>query len=69
MTTITNTTAPFGAISIHRGVSLFAKLVDQYREWNARRQTRAILSTLSADQLEDIGLTKAELHDTFLIRG
>lgn len=69
MTTMTNTNAPFGALSIHRGVSLIAGLVEGYRAWNARRQTRITLSKLSADQLEDIGLTKAELEDMFLIRG
>lgn len=62
MTSINTNIAPFSNLG---GQGLVAR----FHDWNARRQTRNALSTLTADQLEDIGLTKADLHDMFLIRG
>ena len=37
--------------------------------WNAQRRTRTALERLTPEQLEDIGLTKADVADMFLIRG
>lgn len=34
------------------------KLVEQIRDWNAKRRTRNILSDMSDAQLRDIGITR-----------
>lgn len=60
--------APFGAISTFRVTRFVADIIADIRGWNDRRRTYAELSALSPEMLEDIGLTRADLEDNFLIR-
>ena len=61
-TTITQA-APFGAIAAHRFATVIWDAVDALRSWNDARRTVAALSALKADQLDDIGLTPADITD------
>jgi uncharacterized protein YjiS (DUF1127 family) len=56
----TNTQVPLGAVAIHRVVDTFLNLKSSAVGWNEARETRKALSRLSAHQLEDIGLTRAD---------
>ncbi|MEL6479125.1 MAG: DUF1127 domain-containing protein [Pseudomonadota bacterium] len=69
MAHVSTQAAPFGAITVHRIASAASGLVARYNAWNAQRRTREVLSQLTPEQLEDIGLTKATVSDMFLIRG
>jgi uncharacterized protein YjiS (DUF1127 family) len=60
---ITNTAAPFGAITIHRIVSAVSGIADNLRAWNETRRTINALRALSPAQLDDIGLTRSEVED------
>lgn len=60
--------APFGAITVHSIVMAVSNLVESFRTWQIQRRTYGELASLSPEQLEDIGLTKADLEDMFLIR-
>lgn len=63
MTTVTMTpAAPFGAITTHRAVSAVMNVIATVRAWNETRRTVAVLRSLNADQLEDIGLTRADIE-------
>ncbi|PCJ09751.1 MAG: hypothetical protein COB16_03430 [Rhodobacteraceae bacterium] len=56
-----NTQAPLGAVATLRVVDSILNLKSSVLAWNEARVTRKILSRLSAAQLEDIGLTRADL--------
>jgi uncharacterized protein YjiS (DUF1127 family) len=56
----TNTQVPLGAVAILRVVDTFLNLKSSAVGWNEARETRKALSRLSAQQLEDIGLTRAD---------
>ena len=56
----TNTQVPLGAVAILRVVDSFLNLQNSAVVWNEARVTRKALSRLSAHQLEDIGLTRAD---------
>ena len=56
----TNTQVPLGAVAILRVVDSFLNLQNSAVVWNEARVTRKALSRLSAQQLEDIGLTRAD---------
>lgn len=60
--------APFGAISTFRVSQFVGNLVADVRAWIDRRRTYAELASLSPEMLEDIGLTRADLEENFLIR-
>lgn len=64
----TNTAAPFGAITVHRIVSTFEDALNAIRAWNKTRRTVSALRALSPRQLDDIGLTRADV-DGFASRG
>ena len=55
--------APFGAIAAHRFATVIWNAVDALRSWNDARRTVAALRTLKTDQLDDIGLTPADITD------
>ena len=57
---VTNTQVPLGAVAILRVVDSFLNLQNSAVVWNEARVTRKALSRLSAQQLEDIGLTRAD---------
>jgi uncharacterized protein YjiS (DUF1127 family) len=59
--TYTPAAAPFGAIAIHRMVGAVSDLFFAIRDWNNARRTVAALSRLSAGQLDDIGLSPADI--------
>ena len=56
-----NNQAPLGAVTTLRVVDGAINLIDTFVAWNEARMTRKVLMSLSADQLEDIGLSRAEL--------
>ncbi|HSF93561.1 MAG TPA: DUF1127 domain-containing protein [Thermohalobaculum sp.] len=62
ITSMTAPVAPFGAITAHRIVTGFESALAALREWNETRRTIAILRALNADQLEDIGLSRADVE-------
>ena len=57
----TNTQVPMGAATILHVVDSFLNLKNTVTDWNEVRVTRKILSRLSANQLQDIGLTRSDL--------
>lgn len=60
--------APFGAISTFRVTRFVADVIADITAWTERRRTYGELSALSPEMLEDIGLTRADLEEKFLIR-
>lgn len=58
---VANTHAPVGAVATLRVVDTILNLKNSVIAWNEARVTRNILSRLSDAQLEDIGLTRADL--------
>jgi uncharacterized protein YjiS (DUF1127 family) len=58
---VTNTQAPLGAVTTLRVVDSILNLKDSVVAWNEARVTHKVLSRLSAEQLQDIGLTRADL--------
>jgi uncharacterized protein YjiS (DUF1127 family) len=57
----TNTQAPLGAVTTLRVVNSILNLKESVVAWNAARVTHKVLSRLSPEQLQDIGLTRADL--------
>ena len=57
----TSSTVPFGAVATLNIVNFVDATVANIRVWNASRKTAKTLSALSCHQLEDIGLTCADL--------
>ncbi len=55
-------TIPTGARSIYVLTSLFENAVTSVRRRYSERQTRRVLSRLSDHELDDIGLTRAEIQ-------
>lgn len=56
-----DTTRPVTVLTAGRFSNVFAELVGNFATWNDARITRKALSKLSARELEDIGLTYADL--------
>lgn len=56
-----NTQAPLGAVATLRVVDSIFNLKNSVMAWNEARVTRNLLSRLSTEQLQDIGLTRADL--------
>ena len=55
-------TAPFGAVTIFRFIGEpLSRLAAWYEDRAARIETARVLSTLSRAQLDDIGLTQADV--------
>ena len=55
--------APFGAITVHRVVTALSGVVATLRAWNDTRRTINALRGLSPAQLDDIGLSRADIED------
>jgi uncharacterized protein YjiS (DUF1127 family) len=55
--------APFGAITVHRIVTAVSNAATMLRSWNDTRRTVNALRALNPTQLEDIGLTMADVED------
>ena len=63
-TTITRAAiAPFGAITVHRILTAVSDMTATLQAWNETRRTVAALRSLSAAQLDDIGLTPADVEE------
>lgn len=60
--TKTTAAAPFGAITTYRIVGAVMGAADRVRMWNDRRRTVNALRALTPDQLDDIGLTSADIE-------
>ncbi|KAE9630844.1 DUF1127 domain-containing protein [Parasedimentitalea maritima] len=58
---VTNTQAPLGAVATLRVVDSILNVKNSVVAWNEARVTRKLLSRLSSEQLQDIGLTRADL--------
>lgn len=55
-------TLPFGTETAHRLVSFFGNLREEIAAWRRARATVTALRRLSPQQLEDIGLTIADVE-------
>ncbi|UAB88813.1 DUF1127 domain-containing protein [Ruegeria sp. SCSIO 43209] len=58
---IAKTHAPRGAVTILHAVDAFSHAFENVVEWYKSYQTRNELSQLSDEQLEDVGLTRADI--------
>ena len=56
-----DTTRPVAVLNAGRFSNVFASVIGTLATWNDARITRKALSKLSARELEDIGLTYADL--------
>ena len=63
MAKVITAAAPFGAITIHRIVTAVLGVADRFRAWNDYRRTVNALRALTPDQLDDIGLTQADVEN------
>ncbi|WP_323775539.1 DUF1127 domain-containing protein [Leisingera sp.] len=59
--TTANIYAPLGAVTVLRVVDGLINVKTALVEWNEARQTRKALAQLSDDQLEDIGMKRADI--------
>ena len=55
--------APFGAITVHRVVTAISGVIDNLRARNDTRRTIVALRALNTTQLDDIGLTRADVEN------
>jgi uncharacterized protein YjiS (DUF1127 family) len=63
-TTYNSTTAaPIGATVTHRIVAALSGVAGKVRTWNDNRRTVNALRALSPAQLNDIGLTRADIEN------
>lgn len=60
--TIATTAVPFGALTVHRIVTAASNAAVAFHRWNEARRTIAELRRLSPRQLDDIGLTRADIE-------
>ncbi|WP_050604664.1 DUF1127 domain-containing protein [Ruegeria sp. 6PALISEP08] len=61
MATTANIHAPLGAATILHVADTFTNVVKSVVNWNDARKTRILLSKLSDDQLDDIGLIREDI--------
>ena len=54
--------APFGAISTYRATRAVEAAVNSLVVWNAKRKTYKMLDRLTNRELEDIGMTRADVE-------
>ena len=60
-----NTTkpAPFGAITTYRAIKALEAVKTSFVAWNTKRTTYKELSALSVRELDDIGITRADVEN------
>ncbi|WP_037314763.1 DUF1127 domain-containing protein [Ruegeria halocynthiae] len=63
MATTANIHAPLGAATVLHVVDAFIGSFEKAVAWNESRKTRKALSVLSDEQLEDIGLCRADIKN------
>ncbi len=61
MANASNVIAPAGSVAVLRAVDFFFNLRIKLVDWNEARLTRKALSELTNAQLEDIGLSRADI--------
>jgi len=61
MATTANIHAPLGAVTVLRLVDAVYNVKSSFLAWKEARETRTALSVLTDTQLEDIGLTRADI--------
>ena len=54
--------APFGAISTYRATRAVEAAVNSLVMWRAKRKTYSMLDRLTNRELEDIGMTRADVE-------
>jgi len=59
----TTKTAPFGAITTYRAIKVLEAAKTSFITWNAKRTTYKQLSALSMRELDDIGMTRADVNN------
>ncbi|RUS63222.1 DUF1127 domain-containing protein [Pseudorhodobacter sp. E13] len=59
----TTRTAPFGAIATYSFIRFVSNVANSVIAWNDARVTRNSLGKLSDRELDDIGLTRADIAD------
>jgi len=62
MATTHSPVAPFGATTVYRVTSALTGMADRVRAWNDTRHTVKALRGLTPRQLDDIGLTPADVE-------
>ncbi len=63
-----NRSVPLGAVAAFRVVSFIERALDVLQARRSAHATAAELSALSDSQLEDIGLTRKQVHEARQIR-
>ncbi len=58
---VAKTHAPLGAVTILHAVDVFSHSFENVVEWYQSRKTRKELARLSDEQLDDIGLNRADI--------
>lgn len=53
---------PFGAISTYHAIRAVEAAVNSLVMWNAKRKTYKMLDRLTHHELEDIGMTRADVE-------
>ncbi len=62
MANASNVIAPAGSVAVLRAVDFIYNLRSTLVAWNDTRKTRKALSALTAEQLDDIGITRGEIE-------
>ncbi|GLQ33772.1 hypothetical protein GCM10007939_00550 [Amylibacter marinus] len=65
MATLTKSNRTFGAISTLKVVNKIEATVASFHAWQSAYQTKRVLRKLSARELEDIGLSRADIEMMF----
>jgi len=68
MATTYSPVAPFGAITVYRITSALTGMVNRVHAWNDTRRTVKALRGLTPRQLDDIGLTPADVEQVMTRR-
>lgn len=63
MANAANVTAPLGAVSVLRVVDFALNMKSNILSWKETRATRRALDGLTDAQLDDIGLTRADIKN------
>lgn len=64
MTTINTTKIPpFGAITTYRVIHLIEGVANSFSSWNSNRKTYNELRALSSRELDDIGVSRADVEN------
>lgn len=62
MANVSSAAAPVGAVTVLRAVDFFFNVKSAMVSWKDARETRKALSELTDAQLDDIGLSRADVY-------